>query len=735
MTEEQRDLFNLIKDQFFIDPAPEEPSTYVYNIQARLSVLIGNMLEWYITGASYTPLKDALDAWLDTSPPTADKSSGDRLARAEQLPAHSPLVIAENWDLKNIRLPFARTPYKNLKDALPIVDTDTGGAIRFNHHFIGELHPQGNILALVASIVAAFLNENAVVPKVSPSLTTWEKKVVNWMWHMLDAGKPGECGCEYSGSSEPPDMCGFELNERSGRIVAGGTIANLTALFIAREKFREWCAGAKRRPSDVSPVVLYSRHSHYSIRKAARIVGFTYDEDPAFSEIVPVDGRNYWYVTADDVARAIQNASARGQHVVMFSALAGTTDTGFVDDLDGIANVINEYNENPHRVGPRIYYHIDAAMGGPFRLLSSLKWKGQQEGFRAGSPAPEPHRPEPEDDAPLFNGIQRGDAITIDGHKYFYCNYPCGGIFVQREDDFNCLHEEARYLESGESEDKEPDEFKKLYRQFGLEKSPLFDLEVEWRDRRGLRTLEGSRGITGITQLYFTLKVFGPEGIGALLQHTLDMTKILRDLMKETRQDKDRPALELITSGPLNQTLFRVVTDWNKRTEPRQIDLDNEINFLIPHYANWTQTGKLQEEVKNKKGAPEDIGGKTNADIVKGLLAGHYSIPFYIGTDQLLDHLPDDKRERPRQVDAFLDYVWRINDEAEGGRCPAPHKLNIQRWLAAANANDAKKKSSLQVLKAIITHPYTDEAVLRKFVEDICEGAKVIQRLLDEANG
>jgi len=537
---------------------------------------------------------------------------------------------------------------------------------------------------------------------------------------MLAGAGRGNAGAAGVEAARPDAFDGPDAEKPSGRIVAGGTVANLTAMFIARERFREWRSQAGGLHAGMKPVLLYSGQSHYSIRKAARIVGFVHDRNPALSEIVRIDGRNYWYLTAEDVAQAIQAANARGQCVVMVSALAGATDTGFVDDLDGIANVIEEYSSSPLRVGPKIYYHIDAAMGGPFCLLDTLDRETQREGFPTASARAE-GRPEGGGGARLFEGIGRADAVTIDGHKYFYCNYPCGGIFVRRESDFDCLHEDARYLESGESEATEPEELTELYTRLGLSESPMCDLEKEWLDRRGLRTLEGSRSVIGITQLYCTLKVFGPDGLGAILQHTLDMTRELRSLIRATQSDDgDRPALELITSGPLNQTLFRVVTRWGSRTEPEQISLDNKINYLLPYYANWIQTNKLSEKLTAGAAVPPEV---------REMLGRPF--PFYVGTDQLLSGLPEDERERDKRMGEFLDYVWRINGERG---CPHKDKVKVRRWLKAAS--DPRKlredrTRGLHVLKAVITHPYTDGAVLERYVKAILDGAEVLRRILE----
>lgn len=731
-SDRQRELFNLIRDQFFVNPAPGSLSAHVGGIQAHLSVVIGNMLQWYIRGSGYPPLHEALEKQVAGMQLKATELATEWDQQNNQ-DNKAPLVIGS--DLTRSALLFDQLDYPDLKAALPIVDTDTAATVRFNHHFVGELHPQGNIIALAASIVGAFLNENALIPKVSPSVTTWEKEIANWIWYMLEGPLGGsEAGTRHwkfqKHGVEDEVARDSSVKVGSGRIVAGGTIANLTALFTAREQFREWCKKAEKPPFEARPVVLYSSHSHYSIKKGARIVGFVYDKNPTRSEIIRVDGRNYWYVTADDVAEAIQAANARGQYVIMVSVLAGATDTGFVDDLDGIAEIISEYNESPNRMGPRIYYHIDAAMGGPFRLISSLTWKEQEASFVTEQQLGTRHRPRRSEAPLLFDGIQRGDAITIDGHKYFYCNYPCGGIFVRRESDFNYLHEDASYLESGENEEEVPQELKTLYEKLQLDESPLRDLELEGRDRRGLQTLEGSRGIIGIMQLYCTLKVFGPEGITALLQHTIDMTKYLRERIKETRKAKNRPALEMITSGPLNQTLFRIVTNWDCRTDTDQIDLDNQINFLLPYYANWTQTGKLDEKLMTKVRELKEQGEQRGEEIdnVRNRL---HSVPFYIGSDQLLGHLPDDEHNRPKAIAAFLDYIWRIND-ADGGHCPPHHKQHVLRWLSSVKdpKNPGLYRRSLQVLKVVITHPYTDESVLQQFIEDIIESANDIKEIL-----
>src|SRR5205085_12386209 len=93
---------------------------------------------------------------------------------------------------------------------------------------------------------------------------------------------------------------------------------------------------------------------------------------------------------------AIAKDKAAGIKTLCIIGLAGTTNLGAVDDLEALHNIT---------VREQCWFHIDAAYGGGV-LLS-------------------------EENKSLLNGVQLGDSVTIDPHKWFYAPLDCGAILVK----------------------------------------------------------------------------------------------------------------------------------------------------------------------------------------------------------------------------------------------------------------------------------------------------------------
>jgi L-2,4-diaminobutyrate decarboxylase len=119
-----------------------------------------------------------------------------------------------------------------------------------------------------------------------------------------------------------------------GLVVPGSTVANLTALWAARDT-----AGVD--------TVITSAASHHSIAKAARILGLRLLQ-------IPTDTRGRWEesVAAETVARA-------GERAAVVPTM-GTTSTGAIDSLAWLSDVSG-------RVG---WVHVDAAWAGPLGFTS-----------------------------------------------------------------------------------------------------------------------------------------------------------------------------------------------------------------------------------------------------------------------------------------------------------------------------------------------------------------------------
>ena len=146
----------------------------------------------------------------------------------------------------------------------------------------------------------------------------------------------------------------------SGRIVTGGTEANLLALWTAR-----LLAGPGRDE------VVLPDSAHYSFDKASSLMGLKLVK-------VPTDGLGRVRLEAVEQALGPRTAALVG--------IAGTTAWGAVDDVKGLADIA-------HRHG--VYFHLDAAFGGfvlPF--LAGAGYPGASCGWPEGlcSLGADPHK-------------------------------------------------------------------------------------------------------------------------------------------------------------------------------------------------------------------------------------------------------------------------------------------------------------------------------------------------------
>ena len=170
--------------------------------------------------------------------------------------------------------------------------------------------------------------------------------------------------------------------EATGILVSGGSAANMTALAVARESL----LGAM---SD--RVVAYvSDQAHSSIARAARVLGFR----PAQVRVIPVDDR--FRLVPQALVGAMETDRRAGLQPLFVSASAGSTNTGAIDDLSGLAEVCREQGA---------WLHIDAAYGG----FAAITDRGRR----------------------WLRGIEQADSITLDPHKWLFQPFECGALLVR----------------------------------------------------------------------------------------------------------------------------------------------------------------------------------------------------------------------------------------------------------------------------------------------------------------
>ena len=210
-------------------------------------------------------------------------------------------------------------------------------------HVLAHMDPPTPKIAAELVGLNAGVNQNLLHPDLSPFATEAERRLIAWL-------------APFYGMAD-------------GHMCAGSTIANLTALWCAREH------GADR--------VVASADAHISVPKAAHILGMPF-------EAAPVDA----------CGRLDRERLPRtdGAAVVL---TAGTTGRGVIDDLGAIDCA---------------WLHVDAAWAGPLRLT---RYASQLDGvYKANSVALSAHKWlfQPKESAlVLFKNERVQDAVSFGG--------------------------------------------------------------------------------------------------------------------------------------------------------------------------------------------------------------------------------------------------------------------------------------------------------------------------------
>jgi aromatic-L-amino-acid decarboxylase len=175
--------------------------------------------------------------------------------------------------------------------------------------------------------------------------------------------------------------CGFP-NTAGGLFVSGGSMANLTALVAARH--------ALLQDRIERAVVYFSDQTHSSVERALRVIGFL----PEQLRKLPSDEN--FRLSIKPLRDAIRSDRAKGLRPFCVIANAGTTNTGAVDPLNDLADLVAK---------EKLWLHIDGAFG----AASVLCDRGRE----------------------LLGGLERADSISLDPHKWLFQSFECGCVLVR----------------------------------------------------------------------------------------------------------------------------------------------------------------------------------------------------------------------------------------------------------------------------------------------------------------
>ena len=198
----------------------------------------------------------------------------------------------------------------------------------FHPSYAGQMLKPPHPAAVVGYLTAMLVNPNNHALDGGPATARMEKEVIAQLARM------------------------FGLGTHLGHLTTSGTIANLEALYVAREL----------RPGDG---VAYSAEAHYTHARMCRVLGVA-------GTPVAVDSAGRLDLGALDDLLA-------GGRIGTVVATAGTTGLGAIDPVSGVLAIARKH-------GVRV--HVDAAYGGFFTLLAGLGGPAGLVTRRPGGPSP-----------------------------------------------------------------------------------------------------------------------------------------------------------------------------------------------------------------------------------------------------------------------------------------------------------------------------------------------------------
>lgn len=308
------------------------------------------------------------------------------------------------------------------------------------------------------------MNQNTVKCETSKSVTPLERQTIAWVHKML-----------YRYSDTYYEQYTQDRSSTLGMLTSGGTTANLTALWCARNK----CFGpdgsfpgideaglleAFKHYKKESAVIIGSVNMHYSITKAADLLGI------GIRNVIKVEVDSDNRMDINALKKAVMECRKKKKQIVAIIGIAGVTDNGAIDPLEEIARVART---------EKCHFHVDAAWGGPLIFSDKYSYK--------------------------LKGMELADSITIDGHKQFYLPIGIGMLYFK----------ERTLTES-------------------IEKIAAYIIREKSRDL-GRYSLEGSKAALCI-YLHAALNIIGKKGYAQLIDEGIDKTKYFACLIKESTE-------------------------------------------------------------------------------------------------------------------------------------------------------------------------------------------------------
>jgi len=247
------------------------------------------------------------------------------------------------------------------------------GLTHWNHPgFLAYFASSGSAPGVLADLLSAALNQQAMLWKTSPAATELESVTLGWLRELI--GLPES----------------FE-----GVIYDTASISTMHALVAAREvAVRDVRVRGLAGRSDLPRVRVYcSEQSHSSVDKSLMTIGLGQES----LRKIPVDTE--YRMKPDALAAAIASDRSAGLLPIAVVATVGTTSTTSIDPVPAIAGICER---------ERLWLHVDAAYGGVAAMLPSH--------------------------AHILDGAARADSLVVNPHKWLFTPVDLSALYCRRMD-------------------------------------------------------------------------------------------------------------------------------------------------------------------------------------------------------------------------------------------------------------------------------------------------------------
>ncbi|ENK3146124.1 putative pyridoxal-dependent aspartate 1-decarboxylase [Vibrio alginolyticus] len=435
-------------------------------------------------------------------------------------------IVAEEKPLREIEKDFSSAQIPEQPEFVSdhtehLLDTLVSHSVHTSSpSFIGHMTSALPYFLMPLSKIMIALNQNLVKIETSKAFTPLERQVLG-MLHRLIYGQNDTFYNQWMHSA----------NHSLGAFCSGGTIANITALWVARNKAlkangsfkgveKEGLFKAMKHYGYDGLAVLVSERGHYSLKKAADVLGLGQEGLVA----VKTDANNR--IIVNDLKAKIVELEKQNIKPIAVIGVAGTTETGNVDPLPEIAEVCQAHG---------CHFHVDAAWGGA-TLMSNH------------------HRH-------LLKGVEMADSVTIDAHKQLYIPMGAGMVLFKDPDAMKSIEHHAQYILRKGSKDL------------------------------GSHTLEGSR--SGMAMLvYAAMHIISRPGYELLIDQSIEKARYFADLIKQQDDFElvSEPELCLLTYRYLPPFIREALAQAEGSQKEQLNELINELTQFIQK--RQRETGK-----------------------------------------------------------------------------------------------------------------------------------------------